>query len=172
MQAQADGAARQHQHRRHDLAAAQLRHRLDGMPDHRFDGAAAGRLQHGLLERRETGEVRPPRHADAKDPPRRRMRRDHAGDAIVEALQQAAEFAQRGFAGRGQPHRSGVWLEQQYAEHRLERDSRAVAAVEIDCVEPVIVLRAGADTTERQTVTVASLTLALLWDPKETGLAD
>jgi hypothetical protein len=34
------------------------------------------------------------------------------------------------------------------------------------------VLRAGADTTERQTVTVASLTLALLWDPKETGLAD
>ncbi len=100
------------------------------------------------------------------------MRRDHAGDAIVEALQQAAEFAQRGFAGRGQPHRSGVWLEQQYAEHRLERDSRAVAAVEIDCVEPVIVLRAGADTTERQTVTVASLTLALLWDPKETGLAD
>jgi hypothetical protein len=54
----------------------------------------------------------------------------------------------------------------------FERDGRAVAAVELNGTEPVIVLRAGSAAGERQAVTLASLALALLWDPQETGLAD
>jgi hypothetical protein len=54
----------------------------------------------------------------------------------------------------------------------FERDGRAVAAVEINGTEPVIILRAGSNGNERQAVTLASLALALLWDPKEAGLPD
>jgi hypothetical protein len=54
----------------------------------------------------------------------------------------------------------------------FERDGRAVAAVEINGTEPAIILGAGRTAEERQAVTLASLALALLWDPKETGLSD
>ena len=54
----------------------------------------------------------------------------------------------------------------------FERDGRAVAAVELNGAEPVITLRAGGDGAERRAVTLASLALALLWDPRETGLSD
>jgi hypothetical protein len=54
----------------------------------------------------------------------------------------------------------------------FERDGRIVAAVEINGTEPVIIFRAGSNGNERQAVTLASLALALLWDPKETGLSD
>ena len=54
----------------------------------------------------------------------------------------------------------------------FDRDGRTVAAVEINGTEPVLVLRAGSTGIERQAVTLASLALALLWDPKETGLSD
>lgn len=54
----------------------------------------------------------------------------------------------------------------------FERDGRAVAAVEINGTEPVIILHADSAASERKAVTLASLALALLWDPKETGLSD
>ncbi len=54
----------------------------------------------------------------------------------------------------------------------FERDGRAVAAVEINGTEPVIILRSDSAARERKAVTLASLALALLWDPKETGLSD
>lgn len=54
----------------------------------------------------------------------------------------------------------------------FERDGRAVAAVEINGTEPVMVLRSDSAAPERKAVTLASLALALLWEPKETGLSD
>jgi hypothetical protein len=54
----------------------------------------------------------------------------------------------------------------------FERDGRVVAAVEINGTEPAIVLHAGSAGSERHAVTLASLALSLLWDPKETGLSD
>jgi hypothetical protein len=54
----------------------------------------------------------------------------------------------------------------------FERDGRPVAAVEINGTEPLITLGAGNTAGERQAVILASLALALLWDPKETGLTD
>jgi hypothetical protein len=54
----------------------------------------------------------------------------------------------------------------------FERDGRSVAAVEINGTEPVILLASGSGLDERQAIVLASLALALLWDPKETGLAD
>jgi len=54
----------------------------------------------------------------------------------------------------------------------FERDGRNVAAVEINGTEPAILLASGSGLDERQAVVLASLALALLWDPKETGLAD
>lgn len=54
----------------------------------------------------------------------------------------------------------------------FERHGRAVAAVEINGTEPVIILGEGSTASEKRAVTLASLALALLWDPKETGLSD
>jgi hypothetical protein len=52
----------------------------------------------------------------------------------------------------------------------FERGGAAVAAVEINGTETAIVLRADLAGNERQAVVLASLALALLWDPRETGL--
>jgi hypothetical protein len=56
--------------------------------------------------------------------------------------------------------------------HVFERDGRSVAAVELNGTEPVIFIAAGRSSQERQASVLASLALELLWDPKETGLAD
>lgn len=52
----------------------------------------------------------------------------------------------------------------------FERDARVVAAVEINGTEPVIHMAAASAEGERQASVLAALALALLWDPKETGL--
>ncbi len=54
----------------------------------------------------------------------------------------------------------------------FERDTRVVAAVEINGTEPAILSAAASADGERQAVLLAALALALLWDPKETGLSD
>lgn len=54
----------------------------------------------------------------------------------------------------------------------FERRGRTVAAVEVNGGDTVIFLPTGGTGDERQAIVLASLALALLWDPQETGLAD
>jgi hypothetical protein len=112
---------------------------------------AGGQAQLTLAEVRSTSRLEP-------------MKRERAGEmtfgGVRLVLRSSHELA-------GSPMRTTAPI-----GYVFEQDGRAVAAVEVNGTAPAIILRAGSDGAERQALTLASLALALLWDPRETGLSD
>lgn len=92
------------------------------------------------------------------------MKRERAGEVALGDVRIAVRSAH---ALAGSPMQTAAPI-----GYVFERDGRAMAAVEINGTEPVIILGAGSSGSERQAVKLASLALALLWDPQETLLGD
>jgi hypothetical protein len=115
-----------------------------------FGGTAQpGRLE--LRESRSTGRVAS-------------MRRERSGEIVLGEIRWQL-LSVRDIAGSALPVAVPIG-------YLIERDGRSIAAVELNGTEPVVLIAAGSSGADRQAAVLAALSLALLWDPKETGLSD